>query len=236
MSRSTRPFTAELQLARREGRPLEPVAPLAQAPATVTADLGPIMAAINGLDGKLEKMIGIDHQEIERIRTEISDIAGRIRTTKAEIAQLRHPLASDDKINQASSQLGQVVSATEVATNSIMSAAEQIDEAVAELKTLVTDGYQMAKVNDVADQVVRIYEACNFQDLTGQRITKVVKTLAFIEERVANMMAIWGEDELKTMPLPPSIEKQDGDVALHGPAGGDSTGNASQADIDKLFG
>ena len=38
------------------------------------------------------------------------------------------------------------------------------------------------------------------------------------------------------MPLPRSIEKQDGDVALHGPANGDSTGNASQADIDKLFG
>ena len=219
MSRSTRPFTAELQLAHREGRPLEPAAQPAQAPAPVTADLGPIMAAINGLDSKLEKVIGIDHQEIERIRTEISDIAGRIRATKAEIAQL-----------------GQVVPATEVATNNIMSAAEQIDEAVAALKTLVTEGYQMAKVNDVADQVVRIYEACNFQDLTGQRITKVVKTLAFIEERVANMMAIWGEDELKTMPLPRSIEKQDGDVALHGPANGDSTGNASQADIDKLFG
>lgn len=219
MSRSTRPFTAELQLAHREGRPLEPAAQPAQAPAPVTADLGPIMAAINGLDSKLEKVIGIDHQEIERIRTEISDIAGRIRATKAEIAQL-----------------GQVVPATEVATNNIMSAAEQIDEAVAALKTLVTEGYQMAKVNDVADRVVRIYEACSFQDLTGQRITKVVKTLSFIEERVANMMAIWGEDEFKTMPLPRSIEKQDGDVALHGPATGDSTGNASQADIDKLFG
>ncbi len=234
MTRSTRPFTAELQLARREGRPIEAETVIAQAP-VAAADLGPILSAIQGLDGKIERMVGSDHQEIERIRTEISDIAGRIRTTKAEIAQLRHPLASDDKLTQASSQLGEVVSATEAATNGIMSAAEQIDEAVAELKTLVADGYQMAKVNDIADQVVRIYEACNFQDLTGQRITKVVRTLAFIEERVANMMAIWGEDELKTMPLPPSIEKRDGDMALHGPAG-DEAGNASQADIDKLFG
>jgi len=234
MTRSTRPFTAELQLARREGRPLEVETVLAQAP-VAAADLGPILAAIQGLDGKIERMVGSDHQEIERIRTEISDIAGRIRTTKAEIAQLRHPLASDDKLTQASSQLGEVVSATEAATNGIMSAAEQIDEAVAELKTLAADGYQMAKVNDIADQVVRIYEACNFQDLTGQRITKVVRTLAFIEERVANMMAIWGEDELKTMPLPPSIEKRDGDMDLHGPAGNEA-GNASQADIDKLFG
>ncbi len=234
MTRSTRPFTAELQLARREGRPLEAEAVLTQAP-VAAADLGPILAAIQGLDGKIERMVGSDHQEIERIRTEISDIAGRIRTTKAEIAQLRHPLASDDKLTQASSQLGEVVSATEAATNGIMSAAEQIDEAVAELKTLTSDGYQMSKVNDIADQVVRIYEACNFQDLTGQRITKVVRTLAFIEERVANMMAIWGEDELRTMPLPPSIEKRDGDMALHGPAGNED-GNASQADIDKLFG
>ena len=83
---------------------------------------------------------------------------------------------------------------------------------------------------------MRIYEACNFQDLTGQRISKVVKTLAFVEERVANMMAIWGEAELATLPLPPSIEKQDEGLDLHGPAQAGASDSVSQADIDKLFG
>lgn len=235
---SGRPFTAERQLARREGRTSEADTLRVETTETAAAvaDLGPVLAAINELGSKVDKVIGVDHQEIERIRTEVSDIAGRIRTTKAEIAALRHPLASDDKLDQASAQLGAVVASTEDATNRIMTAAEYIDAAVSELKSQIKDGDQAARLSDIADQVMRIYEACNFQDLTGQRISKVVKTLAFVEERVANMMAIWGEAELATLPLPPSIEKQDEGLDLHGPAQAGASDSVSQADIDKLFG
>lgn len=233
-----RPFTAERQLARREGRSLEADAGHVEAsgPVNAVVDLGPVLAAITELNSKVDRVIGVDHQEIERIRVEVSDIAGRIRTTKAEIAALRHPLASDDKLDQASAQLGAVVASTEDATNRIMTAAEHIDEAVSELKSQIKDGYQAARLSDIADHVMRIYEACNFQDLTGQRINKVVKTLAFVEERVANMMTIWGEAELATLPLPPSIEKQDDGLDLHGPAQTGANDSVSQADIDKLFG
>ena len=233
-----RPFTAERQLARREGGSLDADAVHVEASESVNAvvDLGPVLAVINELGSRVDKVIGGDHQEIERIRIEVSDIAGRIRTTKAEIAALRHPLASDDKLDQASAQLGAVVASTEDATNRIMTAAEHIDEAVSELKTQLKDGGQTARLSDIADQVMRIYEACNFQDLTGQRINKVVKTLAFVEERVANMMAIWGEAELATLPLPPSIEKQDEGLDLHGPAQAGASDSVSQADVDKLFG
>ena len=40
--------------------------------------------------------------------------------------------------------------------------------------------------------MIKIFEACNFQDLTGQRITKVVGTLKFIETHIVRMMEIWG--------------------------------------------
>src|ERR1700742_3996940 len=40
--------------------------------------------------------------------------------------------------------------------------------------------------------VTRIYEACSFQDITGQRITKVVTTLKVIEEKVAHIIATFG--------------------------------------------
>ena len=234
---AARPFTAERQRAGRQGRSLDSDTIRMEAPAPVAAvtDLGPVLAAISVLGGKFDKVIGVDHQEIERIRTEVSDIAGRIRSTKAEIAALRHPLASDDKLNQASAQLEAVVASTEDATNNIMAAAEHIDETIAELRSHVTDSYQSDRLNDIADHVVRIYESCNFQDLTGQRINKVVKTLAFIEERVNNMMAIWGEAELATLPLPPSLEKHDGGLDLHGPAEVGTADSVSQADIDKLF-
>lgn len=54
------------------------------------------------------------------------------------------------------------------------------------------------------EMIVRIFEACNFQDLTGQRITKVVRALSFIEERVDAMMGVWHKREFETMPLPPA--------------------------------
>ncbi|MGB9400589.1 MAG: hypothetical protein WCB69_15555 [Pseudolabrys sp.] len=38
------------------------------------------------------------------------------------------------------------------------------------------------------DHVVRIYEACNFQDLAGQRIGKVITMLIMLEERLVAMI------------------------------------------------
>ncbi len=44
------------------------------------------------------------------------------------------------------------------------------------------------------DVVTRIYEACSFQDLTGQRITKVVTTLKTIEKKVAHIIDVFQPD------------------------------------------
>ncbi len=42
------------------------------------------------------------------------------------------------------------------------------------------------------DATTRIYEACSFQDITGQRITKVVATLKTIERKVAHIIGTFG--------------------------------------------
>ena len=88
---------------------------------------------------------------------------------------------------------------------------------------------------DIAEQVVNIFEACNFQDITGQRITKVVQALQFIDERVAKMMDIWGgANDLAA--FAPEPEEAEGDEALlNGPALEEHHGHASQDDIDALF-
>ncbi|MEV8810475.1 hypothetical protein AB0066_25445, partial [Klebsiella pneumoniae] len=92
---------------------------------------------------------------------------------------------------------------------------EQVEEIARELQSLIADDYQMQRVNQIADLCTRIYEACSFQDLTGQRITKVVRTLSFIEERVNAMMAIWGHKALEEMPLPEEQHRVDEGVVLH---------------------
>jgi len=247
MSKATpRPFMAELQRAQRAQSGLAgavggalPVAAL-HAPAatalpapTGTVDHSEVLAAIDLLGSKLDRFLTQDSGKIDQIQVEIADIAGRIKATKLEMAQLRHPLAQEDKFAEASEQLSAVVRATEGATQVIIAAAEEIEDVINEVRSQLPDGYQNSRLKDLNDVVLRIFEACNFQDLTGQRITKVVQALSFIEERVEAMMGVWNQREFETLPLPPSLHKVDSGLELEGPARMPDT--VSQADIDALF-
>lgn len=245
MKNLSKPFMAELQKARRNGNPYQSVVDDASALAPalaslpsgpVTVDNSEVIRAISDLGAKLDRFLTMDAQQIDQIQVEIADISGRIKATKVEMAAIRHPLAGDDKFQQASQELSAVVSATEAATNTIMACAEELEEVVHELKSSLPEGYHADRVNDMNDVIVRIYEACNFQDLTGQRITKVVRALSFIEERVDAMMSHWNKREFEAMPLPPTVTKMDETLELHGPADQQELGNISQADIDALFG
>lgn len=210
-----------------------------------TQDLQKIMDFMVSLEKKIETtstLSAADQKKydehlakINNIEGEVAEISGKIRATKAEIAALRHPLATDDKFDSATSELGAIVQQTESATENIMDAAERIEDATSELMTRKLDVSANAIVGEIIDEVTKVYEACNFQDLTGQRITKVVKVLNFIEERVDNMMSAWDIKEFETMPLPPEVVQKDGDLDLHGPAEASVDNNISQDEIDRLF-
>jgi chemotaxis regulatin CheY-phosphate phosphatase CheZ len=43
-------------------------------------------------------------------------------------------------------------------------------------------GHERKLAEDVQDHLTRIYEACNFQDIAGQRIGKVIETLSAVED------------------------------------------------------
>jgi len=61
---------------------------------------------------------------------------------------------------------------------------------------------------------VQVFESCNFQDLTGQRISKVVATLKFIETHIIKMMDIWGGIEVLKDFTPDAIAERSGDAKL----------------------
>jgi chemotaxis protein CheZ len=177
----------------------------------------------------------MDQAALDKVKAEVEAIAARITLTKQEIAALKHPLAKDDKLHSASMELSAVVKATEEATTAIMQVAERLDETTREVTSLVTDSYAISRLNEMSEQITKLYEACSFQDLTGQRITKVVKTIDYIEERIETMQVIWGKKDIEKLPIPEDdgIVKKDGDLELHGPQ---NAGQAiSQDDIDKLF-
>jgi chemotaxis protein CheZ len=84
----------------------------------------------------------------------------------------------------------------------------------------------------LGDIVIKVYEACGFQDITGQRISKVVKALHHIEGKIEALLAVFGAD----LSEPAAAEAPaSGDASLlNGPALPSAAGN-SQADIDALL-
>ncbi len=158
---------------------------------------------------------------------EIEALARYIRNAKAEIASIRPKDITSEHIPAATDQLDAVVGATEEATNKIMDECDAIGAIAAQLPP--EQGEQLTAA------VTRIFEACNFQDLTGQRISKVVNALKHIESKVGALMAALG-DEAGT-PLPPPALAQDEDPEkklLNGPQMPGQ--GVTQDDIDRLFG
>jgi chemotaxis protein CheZ len=128
-----------------------------------------------------------------------------------------------------------VVESAERATQQILGAAEDIEDAANTLSASLKNQQEKALALDIQDSVLRIFEACNFQDLTGQRIAKVLTTLKFVEERIATMIEIWGGiDAFRTYAA--TAEREiDRNKMLHGPKLDGAEGHVSQDDVDAIF-
>lgn len=114
-----------------------------------------------------------------------------ISNARKEIASLQPSDLESARIPRAGLELDAIVQSTEDATNTIMEAAEEIMGA----DTSDAEAYQAI----TQDAVMRIFEACSFQDITGQRISKVVETLSYIEKRVLELRNLLGvtEDDIE---------------------------------------
>jgi chemotaxis protein CheZ len=133
-------------------------------------------------------------------------------------------------------ELGAVVGGTEQATQQILEAAEAIDQAASAMAKVTSPDQHKILSEDIQERVVSIFEACNFQDLTGQRISKVMTTMKFIESHITVMMDIWGGVDAIKAHAPAIEDTRDADAKLlNGPKLDGDVGHASQDDIDALF-
>ncbi len=173
-------------------------------------------------------------RESEQLRNELQQLMDSIEQTKREIAALRNPNASQDHIMSMTHELDAIVSATEGATENILESSERIDTLAHTIKAQEKNSHLAQMAEEISDQVVNIFESSNFQDITGQRITKVVNTLKFVEDRIQNMMEIWGRDSFLEVAPAPESEASEDSALLQGPEGAEG-GAISQDDIDKLF-
>jgi chemotaxis protein CheZ len=183
-------------------------------------------------DDALSESGHLAEDEVKLLRNEIRAMSLAIQQTKSEIAALRPPNNADDRLMVVTQELDAIVTATEGATNTILEAAEKVDALAEQIEGLDGDAASNQLAGDIRDTVISMFEACNFQDITGQRISKVVKTLQFIEERVNKMIEIWGAEGFADVKH--TQEEIDEEAALlNGPQLANQ--GVSQADIDKLF-
>ncbi len=176
-------------------------------------------------------------EQCEKLKVELDLIHDAINKTKQEIALLHGRSFNGDEMAKVTGELGAVVGGTEEATQQILEAAEAIDEAASSIAKTNSPELQARFSQDIQERVVTIYESCNFQDLTGQRISKVMTTMRFIENHINVMMDIWGGvDAIKKHTPAVIVDDRIGDARLlNGPKGLDDEGHASQNDIDAMF-
>ena len=257
-----RPYTAEVIMARRQGKnyysassDAADLAPAGAQAGQTSADDSEVLRAIAALRedvlSRLDQGAGPDQAappqttepaeagagipqtalEKEELARQLTELSTAIEEAKEDIWSLRdHKSQSGDDVKAATKELDAVVKATEAATNDIMEAAEQIDDLASRLCSQLSEASDTALAEEINERVVNIFEACNFQDITGQRITKVVNTLEFIDERVTKMMKLWGAEQVEGGPGDGVTRDED---LLNGPSleGEGST----QDDIDALF-
>lgn len=154
---------------------------------------------------------------------EFKYLADFIQKARDEIAGLQANDISTTRIPGASVELDAVVRDTERATESIMAEAEGL---------MAKEPTDLAAYKaDVDAAMMRIFEHCSFQDLTGQRVNKVISTLRHIEERVTKFASALGVTDSAREETADEARKRE--QLLNGPAAnGPST---SQDDIDALF-
>ena len=160
---------------------------------------------------------------------ELGELARYINNAKKELQEFQPNSLSEEKLPDASDQLAAIVSTTEDATRKIMDACDDINSTHERVRDRLIsmepplDPDALASIEDALMEAqtssIQIYEACTFQDLTGQRIQKIVETLKEVERQVLRMVIIFGLNNEKSKAIDEDKKKElqnDADL-LNGP-------------------
>lgn len=176
-------------------------------------------------------------EDVTAFKSELSAIHEAITRTKQEIAALMVTGFASPEMGRVTSELKAVAGSTESATHRILDAGEEIEESAKTLSAAIKNIQDQDLARDILDQVTRIFEACNFQDLAGQRIAKVGVTVKTIEDHILRLMEIWGGFEKIEEMVPAAKAERDSQPKLvNGPRLDGDRGHVSQKEIDRMFG
>lgn len=186
-----------------------------------------VVSIINSVIGKVkgpqEYPRDVIFKELVSLKEIIDDLKGQLHAVQvSDISQSHIPSATDE--------LDAVVGATEHATVAIMESCEAI------LAQMESEKPELSE--KIGGNIIKIYEACTFQDITGQRITKVIKTLRAIDGKVSLLLQTLGGqlvnlEKENSVPGKPVSEEKGKETLLNGPALPHQA--ASQEEIDRIL-
>ncbi|NKE43288.1 hypothetical protein HB662_00760 [Roseomonas frigidaquae] len=166
---------------------------------------------IQALRGDLDATVGSLMAELEALGRIIAD-------ARLEVAALKADDIDAPDIPAATDELAAIVSHTAQATHEILDSCESL--------TNISDQLEQQHAQPLQHAITRIYEACSFQDITGQRIAKVVAALQAVERRIAG-----ARQSMETRP--PVVSATQPESLLNGPQMPGA--GISQSAIDALF-
>jgi len=189
--------------------------------------VGVVEAVIDSIEGDMTA-VGL------KVYADIEALARYINTARAEIADLRPDDINSEHLPAATDELSAIVGATEQATHQIFEAVEGIEA--------LTEKMDPEVAEQVSAAITSVFEACGFQDITGQRITKVVTALQKVESKVDALLQAFGDDikhdgapkaPQKRTTTPSGAPARPDEHLLNGPQLPENA--ISQDDIDALF-
>lgn len=205
----------------------------------ILAELKALRALVEPQEGATQRLADAYKNQIaeaQKLKAELDIISAAIVKTRTEIATLHVTGFEGPEMTRVTHELDAILDGTEQATQQILSAAEFIDQSANTLSASVRTAQDRMLAADIQEHVVHIFEACNFQDVTGQRISKVVATLKFIETHIARVVEIWGGLDALRDVTPEAMAARTGERALlNGPKLADEAGHVDQDEIDALF-
>jgi chemotaxis regulatin CheY-phosphate phosphatase CheZ len=175
--------------------------------ATIRDEMGGLRSFV---DRRIAELSAEIHATVQLVDFSEVNLSGQLAEIRQQIASVVAAPAAATR--NSGLELEAVVQATEAAANRIMEAAEAIGDWLRDGK------HDSASIEIVNEKVNAIFEACSFQDVTGQRIRRAIQHLQQVEHMLTDMAP--GEN------TPPS----DDHLVVAAPYGG--AGAATQAEVE----
>ncbi len=177
---------------------------------------------------------GVIRRLDKKLQAEVLNLIQYIHRLRKEIAGIAQEKDDQTAFDGMADRLDAIVESTAQATDTILAGMEEINGLVEQLRAHPEPSGIDSLCDGIVTKTMEALEACSFQDLTGQRINKIVGSMKFVEERVNAMAELCGREEVQALGEQWDLPEQvDDGVVLDGPQ--KAGVGISQDEIDSLF-